>query len=105
MLQHTSSLLEKNGIPFWLESGTLLGLLREKKHLPEHNNIDIAIYGMYLNRFLALKKNFLPLYKLKKVRNHSGRQWIKADTARVSVLRIWENKKNSCPSNNGHDQI
>ncbi|MFQ5486276.1 MAG: LicD family protein [Desulfobacterales bacterium] len=95
MLQHVSSLLEKNGIPFWLESGTLLGLLREKKHLHEHKNIDIAINGTYLNRFLELKKNFLPLYRLKKVRNHSGRKWIKADTARVSVLRIWENKKNA----------
>ena len=95
MLQRVANLMEKNGIPFWLESGTLLGWIREKRHLSEHKNVDIAIDGTYLNRLLALRKKLLPQYKLRDTHNHSGRDWIDSDTTRINVIRIWENNNNA----------
>jgi len=34
MLRRITSLFERNNIPYWLESGTLLGILRQNDHLP-----------------------------------------------------------------------
>jgi len=43
MLQKVTSIMEKNGIPYWLEGGTLLGIVREKRLLPWDNDMDISL--------------------------------------------------------------
>ena len=43
MLEDISDILSKHNIEFWLESGTLLGAVREGRLLPWDNDIDIAI--------------------------------------------------------------
>jgi len=43
MLEDVSRVLKKNDVEFWLESGTLLGIVREKRLLPWDNDVDIAI--------------------------------------------------------------
>jgi len=43
MLEDISIILNKHNIEFWLESGTLLGIVREGRLLPWDNDIDIAI--------------------------------------------------------------
>lgn len=36
--------LEKAAIPYWLEGGTLLGVIRENRLLPWDNDMDISMY-------------------------------------------------------------
>ena len=53
MLRDVANILEKHDIPYWLDSATLLGIIRGKNHLSWHNNIDISI----MNRKNQFSKN------------------------------------------------
>ncbi len=53
MLEDIHSVLNKNHIEFWLESGTLLGVVRENRLLPWDNDIDIAVKEEYLDQLLV----------------------------------------------------
>ena len=43
MLQKVTDLLDKHHIDYWLEGGTLLGVIRENRLLPWDNDLDISI--------------------------------------------------------------
>ena len=43
MLKDVTDLLDSNEIPYWLEGGTLLGVIRENRLLPWDNDLDISI--------------------------------------------------------------
>ena len=43
MLSNVSGVLEKENIPYILEAGTLLGIVRENRLLPWDNDVDITI--------------------------------------------------------------
>ena len=53
MLEDVSAVLEKNHIEFWLESGTLLGIVRENRLLPWDNDVDISIKEEYVDKLLS----------------------------------------------------
>ena len=52
MLKRVSLLLEKNNIPYILEAGTLLGVIRENRLLPWDNDIDVTITRPYEKQLL-----------------------------------------------------
>ncbi|MBU4443483.1 MAG: LicD family protein, partial [Candidatus Marinimicrobia bacterium] len=60
IFKDTIRILKKNSVPFWLDSGTLLGIVRDNKSIAWHNKIDIAIPGEFYNKFMALQKQFFP---------------------------------------------
>ena len=43
MLENVTDLLDSNDIDYWLEGGTLLGVVRENRLLPWDNDLDISI--------------------------------------------------------------
>ncbi|MCK4694510.1 MAG: LicD family protein [Candidatus Cloacimonetes bacterium] len=90
LVQNTFKILRKHNIPFWLESGTLLGIIRDKKNIPRHRKLDIGIPGEYHEKFISLKKDFSPFYRLKPMVDRSGRRWIDTEFPRVKVLKGWE---------------
>ena len=92
MLCNTIRILENNGIPYWLESGTLLGLVRDR-NLFWHKDIDIAIPGTFFEKFSSLKKRFAPKYRFIEKLDRSGRRWIESNITRIKILRSWEKNR------------
>ena len=89
----TLEILRQNKIPFWLDSGTLLGLIREQRKLSEHTNIDISIPGEYYEKFISLEKKFYPKFRFKKMIDRSGRIWIDNDIPRIKILKTLKRHK------------
>jgi phosphorylcholine metabolism protein LicD len=57
MLKDVTTLLEEHKISYWLEGGTLLGIVRENRLLPWDNDMDISIKEENLDRLVdALSK-------------------------------------------------
>lgn len=66
MLRKVSRVLEKGNIPYILEAGTLLGIVRENRLLPWDNDVDITITRQFENQLLkSLWKIRLCGYKVK----------------------------------------
>jgi len=90
LLWEITTLLEFCGVRYWLESGTLLGIVRENDHIDTHHDIDIGIAASSLNEFLVFKQRLWPKYRMKSRGNQSGRAWIDGDFSRFRIIRIWE---------------
>lgn len=88
-LEKVAAIFEKHKVRFWLESGTLLGAVRENGLFKWHPNIDIGIDANDLLRVLGLKKAFAPFLRIIKEVNLSGRAWINGDVARLRVVTAW----------------
>lgn len=58
MLATVTSILDRNGIISWLESGTLLGVVRENRLLPWDNDVDISIDVSDAGKLLAILNRF-----------------------------------------------
>jgi phosphorylcholine metabolism protein LicD len=79
------NLLEKNNIPFWLESGTLLGLVRDKGNLKKHDHINIGVDANIIDRIDTIKRQLPFTYRLLQGPDKSGRQWLSKDIARLFI--------------------
>lgn len=55
MLKKVAVILEKNNIPYVLEAGTLLGIVRENRLLPWDNDMDITITSKYAENLLKIR--------------------------------------------------
>lgn len=56
MLKDVTNLLDENNIPYWLEGGTLLGVIRENRLLPWDNDLDISLKEEYYDKVLSIIK-------------------------------------------------
>lgn len=95
LLEKTASVLEENNIRYWLESGTLLGAIRENGLFDWHPGIDIGIAASDLTRFMELEQKFFPFLRFKKKGNLSQRKWIDVDTARIKLVPALQRSVNS----------
>ena len=58
MLKEICRILDKNEIPYTLEGGTLLGIIREDRLLPWDNDLDITIKDDYLEKIISIRWKF-----------------------------------------------
>ncbi len=58
MLQAVTSILKEQQIPYCLDAGTLLGVMREKRLLPWDTDMDLAISAQYWDDLCAARKHF-----------------------------------------------
>jgi len=58
MLQKVTDLLEEHKITYWLESGTLLGIIRENRLLPWDNDLDLSIKEEDVDKLLSIRYKF-----------------------------------------------
>lgn len=57
-LKIVTSILAKYRIPYWLEGGTLLGIIREKRLLPWDNDLDISLIKDHEQALFAILPKF-----------------------------------------------
>lgn len=86
LLLYTKKVFDKNGLPFWLDSGTLLGFYRDGRLLPYNKKLTIGIPSGYLKRIIALRSSFLPWYRLRLKYDKSGYNWIDGNVTKISVV-------------------
>lgn len=53
-LKDTKEIFDENGIEFWLDWGTLLGAMREKKIIEWDDDIDLGMYGEDWEKVLSI---------------------------------------------------
>jgi phosphorylcholine metabolism protein LicD len=70
VLKRTTRLLEKYDIPYWLEGGTLIGVIREDRLLPWDNDLDISIRYEDLDRLMQIMPKFFWRGLIVRVRYH-----------------------------------
>ncbi|HYF69785.1 MAG TPA: LicD family protein [Ohtaekwangia sp.] len=58
MLLDTAEILESAQIPYVLEAGTLLGIVREDRLLPWDTDMDITITSNFASALLSVRKKF-----------------------------------------------
>jgi phosphorylcholine metabolism protein LicD len=85
LLARLGKILEREDIPYWLESGTLLGAVREGDHLDNHPGVDLAVDAVDLEKLLAVKSALGPRLRMSRRFNRSGRRWIDDEVIGVEV--------------------
>lgn len=70
LLERATTFLEKYNIPYWLEGGTLLGIIRENRLLPWDNDLDISIRSEDFDRLRRILPKFFYRGMIAKVRGH-----------------------------------
>ncbi|HRD19208.1 MAG TPA: LicD family protein, partial [Candidatus Marinimicrobia bacterium] len=70
LLERATTFLEKYNIPYWLEGGTLLGIIRENRLLPWDNDLDISIRSEDFDRLRRILPKFFYQGMIAKVRGH-----------------------------------
>ena len=88
MLFDTIDLFEKYDIRYWLDDGTLLGIIRDGGFIPWDHDVDLGIDGDSVPRLLELKYRFLPKYLLRK--RTMDNLWIPGGIIAFKVKTIWE---------------
>lgn len=55
MLKDVCRMLEENGIPYNVDLGTLLGIIREERLLPWDNDLDLTVSEEHLDKLLKIR--------------------------------------------------
>jgi phosphorylcholine metabolism protein LicD len=85
MLKDITNLLDELNIPYWLEGGTLLGIIRENRLLPWDNDLDISIKEDYYDLLISNIKRLKYRVRFKKFEKDD--EPFKKDTIRLVKVR------------------
>lgn len=97
LLFYVKKVFDRNGLPFWLDSGTLLGFYRDDRLIPYSKKLTIGISSDYLQQIIALRSDFLPWYRLRLKYDKSGYDWIDGNVTKISIEPILDiSQRNLC---------
>lgn len=89
MLRKVCRILDKNKIPYVLEGGTLLGIVRENRLLPWDNDLDLTITEQDMDRILNLKRKFWWAgYKIRLVKSKEEMPHFPKGSVRLIKIKI-----------------
>jgi phosphorylcholine metabolism protein LicD len=82
-LREVKDVLNKNGVEFWLDSGTLLGAVRDGKIIEWDNDIDLGTWYNNVTRIISI----FPKFKKKGFSLRFSRKW--------GTMTTWRGKHNA----------
>jgi phosphorylcholine metabolism protein LicD len=88
MLLKTIDILNEKRFKYWLEAGTLLGILRDGDLIPWDYDADLGIPADSADGIMKLRLDFFPNYLIKRRRIRSP--WIPGDMRVIKVKTPWE---------------
>jgi len=88
MLLKTIDILNENGFKYWLEAGTLLGIMRDGDLIPWDYDADLGIPADTADDIMKLRLKLLPNYLIKRRRVHTS--WLPGDMRVIKVKTPWE---------------
>jgi phosphorylcholine metabolism protein LicD len=94
-LSKLKKLLEKNNIKYWIDYGTLLGIIREGALLKWETDFDIGIYDYDVVKVLSLKNEFEKMgYKIEYIPGRDNVQLVSNDAIMIdfSIYHLIEGK-------------
>ncbi len=88
MMRKITTVFEKNDIPYVLEAGTLLGVVREDRLLPWDDDVDITVTRQYEEKLLSILWKFkLMGYKVRIRKYKKDRKFFKKDDVRIIKIK------------------
>ncbi len=92
VLRKVCGILDSSNIPYILEGGTLLGIVRENRLLPWDNDIDLTITEEWMPAVLKLKSRLLRAgCKIKLRRSKEDMPHFPAGSVRLIKIRVKKN--------------
>ena len=88
MLLKTIDILNEKKLKYWLEAGTLLGILRDGDLIPWDYDADLGIPADSADEIMKLRLDFLPNYLIKRRKINS--LWLPGDVRAIKVKTPWE---------------
>ena len=88
MLLKTIDILNKNGFKYWLDAGTLLGIMRDGDLIQWDYDADLGIPADTADEIMKLRLDFLPNYLIKRRRVQTP--WLPGDMRVIKVKTPWE---------------
>jgi phosphorylcholine metabolism protein LicD len=88
MLFETLDIFDQMGITYWIDDGSLLGIIRDGTLIPWDHDVDIGIPGDSVGRILDLKSKFLPKYLLRK--KYTDTSWLPTNIRSIKIKSVWE---------------
>ena len=88
MLLKTIDILNQNGFKYWLEAGTLLGIMRDGDLIPWDYDADLGIPADTADDIMKLRLKLLPKYLIKRKRIQTS--WLPGDMRVIKVKTPWE---------------
>ena len=88
MLLKTIDILNEKGFKYWLEAGTLLGILRDGDLIPWDYDADLGIPAESADEIMKLRFEFFPNYLIKRRRIQTP--WLPGDMRVIKVKTPWE---------------
>jgi len=84
----TIDILNENGFKYWLEAGTLLGIMRDGDLIPWDYDADLGIPADTADDIMKLRLKLLPNYLIKRRRVHTS--WLPGNMRVIKVKTPWE---------------
>jgi len=88
MLRKVCGILDKYNIPYVLEGGTLLGIVRENRLLPWDNDLDLTITEQNIGNVLKLRREFWWAgYKIRLRKSKKGMPHFPVNSVRLLKIK------------------
>ena len=85
LLADTGKILTNHGIRWWLDHGTLLGIIRNNELIPYDHDVDVCVSGEDADKFLAIMNRFKPQYRVRLRYDYMGKL---PGTLRVAKIKF-----------------
>ena len=66
MLFESLDIFEKYSIKYWIDDGTLLGIIRDGDLIPWDHDVDVGISGESASKLMSIWYKFFPKYIIRK---------------------------------------